>query len=722
MREGVANMKKILVIVMIIISLLMVSCVKNEDNLIELKPSSEVKLADIEGKYIIEDLTSLGKWLLMFETGDVESIPDGCQRVGLKINGIVYEMKMNPFNDGLYIAFLPEALTLNGIQEGSVVFGEAFSSLFGRDAQTLTLEKVTIEKGELNGSTLYEMTLELYVYFNTASDEGTRAYLYNGDTFLQPKYVRSSEEDGYPLELYYNARAASEIRNTDHAFRFLQARPDHETTLLVNYDANQVSVDGEFIIEDAPDDRDRIRELGTMGDMSGANAWNIVDDPLNNMFSIFVKKAELPVTYQGSNEFSMTVKGATDCDFYETATIGVFEATVSYDVTTSTELLKNARFYISHPFDGGSGTAADPYRIADWQQLAGIRNKEAYLTKQFVLINDLDDASAYYAEYASAAANGGLGWKPVGNSDTVYFSGAFNGEYSGTQYRIKDFRINRSEQGCGLFGFIGDGAELNNIIIEDAQVINGADDTGLLVGQIVNQSFVDSCSAEGTVTSTGSNAGLLIGYNQNGSLRSTHASGTVNAVSFAGMLVGKDSSGSFRECYAGEGLVSVTTAGAGGIAGYLGYSSVRTSYSLADVSGGSRAGGFFGDGVNASIENSYSTGDVSGVSEIGGFGGYSQSVTVSYSYCIGDSSGTGANIGGFRGAGSGTTTSSYWLDSTTGLNSGGATSKTDAEMRQTGTFTGWNFLGEEAWVIYAGVHTSYPYLIVNEQVPAPGYQ
>jgi hypothetical protein len=72
----------------------------------------------------------------------------------------------------------------------------------------------------------------------------------------------------------------------------------------------------------------------------------------------------------------------------------------------------------SNPFAGGQGTANDPFKIENADQLNGIRGE--YLDKYFVQIAHIDMGISPYGS--------GNGWTPIGGNNT---NDRFMGHYDG---------------------------------------------------------------------------------------------------------------------------------------------------------------------------------------------------------------------------------------------------------------------------------------------------
>ena len=74
-------------------------------------------------------------------------------------------------------------------------------------------------------------------------------------------------------------------------------------------------------------------------------------------------------------------------------------------------------------FEGGTGTATDPYLISSKEQLNEVRNNP---DKHFKLIRNITFTAADFAK-GGAFYNEGAGWIPIGETDTKPFYGTFDG-------------------------------------------------------------------------------------------------------------------------------------------------------------------------------------------------------------------------------------------------------------------------------------------------------
>jgi len=355
-----------------------------------------------------------------------------------------------------------------------------------------------------------------------------------------------------------------------------------------------------------------------------------------------------PATFNGWNTAIWTLARGNTVPGYES---GLLPALTG--VTRAIDMQRTTLF------QGGMGTTLQPYGITDWQQLANIDQVLAG-TYNFSLGNNLDGSSDGYGVFASAAANGGLGWKPLGDSSTP-----FKGIFDGQNHTISGLTINRPGQvNIGLFGVVDTGSAIRNI--------------GLLGASVVGQSYV----------------GALVGGSQGGSTISrAYASGDVRGAFVVGGLVGSNLS-DISQSYTSTNVTASGMQG-GGLAG-LSSGAITHSYATGAVSGGTSIGGLVGNHLSGTIDHVYATGAVSGTNELGGLVGSRFALTASPTNAFYATTNAGGSIN------DGGATSAAWSGNTNG------TAKTLVELMTPATFASWaaNLAtagGSTAiWRIYAG--------------------
>lgn len=271
---------------------------------------------------------------------------------------------------------------------------------------------------------------------------------------------------------------------------------------------------------------------------------------------------------------------------------------------------------------------------------------------------------------------------------------------------------------------------------------------GGLLGVIFDSSTVSDCHSTCSVTGN-EYAGGLLGYIELTDVTESHFDGTVTGKYGVGGLIAYASSGTVSNCYNNgsvlsnqtgyylggligysqavvancynKGSVTSTVAGnyAGGLIGFANKSVAKSFNTGTVISSGNQVAGLIGatwlDG-SGSVSDCYNTGNITGAVAVGGLiADNTGAVNFCYSTgAISASSSGGALIGVLNG---GAVSSSYYNTASYGASAGG-TAKTEAELKQQATFTGWDF--PNIWQINEDTSFPYfkaPYFVQN---PAPG--
>ena len=264
------------------------------------------------------------------------------------------------------------------------------------------------------------------------------------------------------------------------------------------------------------------------------------------------------------------------------------------------------------------------------------------------------------------------GWNPIGDISSPSTS-RYNTIFNGNNYIIYNIYIDRDfgrlgTHNVGLFGYLGEDAEIRNLGLEGGSV-KGSDNVGCLVG--TNLGTIRSCYTTGDATGredtgalVGSNGGTIIACYATGEAIATHSGN-------AGALVGVNSGlGAFEAkivaCYAtGNAEARGPSSKAGGLVGLNQNAEILASYATGNATGISESGGLVGEnsgviGENATIAACYSTGRVEAISDAGGLVGKNNDrgrIIACYTTAIS----IGETVGGLVGLNdSGTITDSYF--------------------------------------------------------------
>ena len=221
-----------------------------------------------------------------------------------------------------------------------------------------------------------------------------------------------------------------------------------------------------------------------------------------------------------------------------------------------------------------------------------------------------------------------IDWTPIGTDYYNQYTGAFDGG----NHTITGLTVTGSNEFAGLFGFIGPGGTVQNVVLEGVQI---------------------------TSNHRSGYAGGVAGYCYGGTLENCSVSGSISGTLFVGGVVSNQIGGSITGCSSSATVKGVIFVG--GIAGETNDVALLTGcYATGDVTvendgpSQARAGGVVGaNGGNSTLTACYAAGNVSG-----------------------KGSGT-IHVGGAVGENYGTVTACYW----SGLpdNDNGGATKVDSQ-------------------------------------------
>ena len=305
-------------------------------------------------------------------------------------------------------------------------------------------------------------------------------------------------------------------------------------------------------------------------------------------------------------------------------------------------------------FAGGTGTAEDPYQIANGAQLAylasSVNNGETYEEKNFVLTANIDLNELPWTPIANSFSNA-----LFGGSDYRVFAGNFDGNgYTISKVCIGSETTPFESDVFGLFGATE--GKISNLNL-DTVSIHG-------IAKIAKTAWGDAVVgfAGGLVGSSGGSienchvTGLAMDMSAPSNVRRAAAywvGGLVGALDGAQLINECSVSGTITE-NAGKGSI-------GGLIGELG-KAAKITYSRSNVTvnvkadsrGGADVGGFIGKGngktdAETVIRNCYATGNVTGGAYTGGFAGGLWGLNIKNCYASGNVSQAAAAMASFVG-------------------------------------------------------------------------
>ena len=387
------------------------------------------------------------------------------------------------------------------------------------------------------------------------------------------------------------------------------------------------------------------------GDVKGAdNVGGIAgenNNKIENCYNIGYVKGYVPESkvggIVGKNDNTDTDNVITGCYYlFGTADAGIFE---EQDQEGVTKALTVADFAQQSNFSGwdfeniwemntvfgrpclkncleeqfyGDGTEDNPYLITNARMLEALRNSvnngENYSGKYFKLTEDIDLSLVCGADVDGTERS----WTPIGMRNNTTFDESaddkpFSGIFDGNGHKISSLYINGTNDFCGLFGYIKDGA-VKNLTVSGSIV--GKDCVGGIAGW--NSGVIETCVSKCSVT--GSKGNQPMSYASVGGI--------------AGL-----NEGTISRCYNINTISSVdnslTSDSVGGICGDN-YGIIENCFNTGEVSGRFLIGGIAGNNTKT-IKNCYSIGIITAEAHAGGITADNGSVVENSYYLEGTS-------------------------------------------------------------------------------------
>ncbi len=284
-------------------------------------------------------------------------------------------------------------------------------------------------------------------------------------------------------------------------------------------------------------------------------------------------------------------------------------------------------------------------------QLMALNLNGAYTGGESFDADDTRPQTAGAADMWSSA-----GFVPIGgNHAASAFTGSVTGLFVGQLY-IND----TTNTDVGLFGVLGSGASLNEVIVDGTVSSSAGNYVGVVAGSTAGT--LNIVGANGTVSANASaDLGGVAGLNT-GTVTDGRNTAKLTGGRYSGGLVGENMGAITGSVDSEGGDVSGALLEAGGLVGDNGYgATIATSYAEGAVSGGvlsaspgggTDVGGLVGFNAGQ-ISASYATGAVSGGGDLGGLVGFNAGPITS-SYATGAVTGAGnGNVGGLVGVNGG---------------------------------------------------------------------
>ena len=316
-------------------------------------------------------------------------------------------------------------------------------------------------------------------------------------------------------------------------------------------------------------------------------------------------------------------------------------------------------------FAGGTGSAGNPYIIQTAEQLNAVKN---YLGKAQKEVH-------FQLGQNIALTNP---WSPIGLLPTEDVATAeaagFYGKFNGAGYEITGLQINEMQPGVGLFGYVCDGAVIENLIVRTAgDGIKADNRAGILVGvngrmtgyptplMVLSGGTITNCKVYGKITGS-QTIGALIGWNAGNvtNCQAIDVEVTGKSGEIGGLIGANDGRYTLAGCSA-SGVIKAGGANTGGLIGVnrnvTGYASVKVSGCNTNVTidaSAAQAGGLIGNNTAVGgVENCYAISTITIAKDVqnhGGLIGYQNVTTAPVKNCWANTNITGGyRVGGLIG-------------------------------------------------------------------------
>lgn len=205
------------------------------------------------------------------------------------------------------------------------------------------------------------------------------------------------------------------------------------------------------------------------------------------------KKDEAP-DEDKKDEENKDEQPAEEIDTLEDEGENAVDAVTVWDGSTATQ------------FADGTGTESDPYQISTGAELAWLAAQvnagTNYSGEYFTLTSDI----RLNADDVPTAGDSLNSWTSIGNANAKKFQGTFDGD----GHTISGLYINNAVQNQGLFGYVGRGGVVQNLVVAGRVTATGQNYVGGIVARL-NGGTVQNCGFYGAVTAGTSYTGGVVG-------------------------------------------------------------------------------------------------------------------------------------------------------------------------------------------------------------------
>ena len=211
-----------------------------------------------------------------------------------------------------------------------------------------------------------------------------------------------------------------------------------------------------------------------------------------------------------------------------------WKAGEEYTYTVSLAAAKDPGYTVSE-----DGKTYEVYNAEGLKNIAKLVNEQWNLGINITLTADIDLS--------------GIDWTPIG----IDYNHQYTGTFDGGGHTITGMKITGNDQYAGLFGYIGSGGTVKNVVLENVQITS--DNQYAYVGGVAGYSEgnIENCSVSGNVSgnshsnSTSNFVGGVVGQQYGGTITECTSSAIVDGRNEVGGVAGKtDNRATLTACYA----------------------------------------------------------------------------------------------------------------------------------------------------------------------------
>ncbi|OPX93240.1 MAG: Heme/hemopexin-binding protein precursor [Syntrophorhabdus sp. PtaB.Bin006] len=414
---------------------------------------------------------------------------------------------------------------------------------------------------------------------------------------------------------------------------------------------------------------------GTEGDINVNEAVSWSADTTLTLNAATDINVNAPITASGDNA-GLTLTAGTDINVNKSITLSGTNGALTmnyggdYHIFTPTA-------YAGAVLDANGRPIAQ--RAPEGTEYASITlpGSNASLTMNgnaYTLIHNMDQLAAQddaggtaSGFYALAEDLDATAWSAA-NMGATSVVAMLSGTLAGLGHTVSNLTLKPSTR--NRVGLIGRAIEGAAVVIRDIGVVNvnitGVSGVGALLGRSYGGATISNAYSTGTVSGSTASIGGLIGGATDTTIRNSFSDADVTVTDSgqnAGGLVGEAINTTITNSHATGKVTSTSTntlSNIGGLVGTAVHLTLSNAYTTGNVeSTGSRVGGLVGEISIGTVTNSFTTGNVTGTGGTGGLIGHGGGSTIDNCYATGKVTATGGGAGGLVGEGGGTIKNSH---------------------------------------------------------------